>query len=1017
MNQDKKIKNFKNLRSIRTRLIFFIFGPTILTTFLILSLYCYLQNKQTIQEVNNTLNIVAEQKKDEFNNCFSSVERAVHNISDYVIETIEPERLLKDKEFMQKYNEQLNSVIPHIAAVAKDSVALYFRLDPGIYGGQAGVFLTGNSKNGFISISPTDLSIYSPTDVEHVCWYYIPVWADKPIWIEPYANKNINMHILSYAMPVYKNGKFLGVAGVDINLATIKNISDTLPFEEYSAILLASDNTMIYNTSAKNANYSLHSREENNDQRNLKPFLNSDNSTSIQEFIHDDSLHFGVKKTLQNGMNLIIAAETSSIIENRKILKSCLILILAFSFLTALLHTYLSRIQILNPIIDLTKSSYRLSRGELGIQILYKSNNEIGFLADSIRKMAVQLKEYIEFISEQTKSERSAKETAINASKAKSDFLANMSHESRTPINAVLGMDEMILRESSDENIRQYAANIKQAGNSLLAIINDVLDFSKIESGKMELIPETYDFSSILVDLFIMISERAKTKNLGIDLKINPEIPKLLIGDSIRIKQCILNLLTNAVKYTPKGKITFSVDFEQIGQNKISLSVSVEDTGIGIKKEDIAKLFSPFERIEENRNRTIEGSGLGLNIVKQILALMDSKLDVQSEYGKGSKFSFVIEQEISSAEKIGDIMENYKKAVSFMEKYRETLVAPAARLLFVDDTEINLEVIKGLLKNTKIQIDTVMSGAEALEKVCENTYDIIFIDHRMPKMDGIETLEAMKKLTDSRCASKPCIALTANAISGAREMYLSAGFSDYLTKPISPQSLENIIRKYLPKSLIEEPQESTSDENSRNLGSQAQEETDFPQIEGIDSATCMEYCGTRELFQEMILRFYKGINKEAAELESFLKEEDLENFRIKVHSLKSSSKLVGALELSAMAAELENLSSQKKLEAVKENAPALLSLYRSYLEKLSNFIDSIPAEDSEKQEIPAEEFNKKLEELVQIAEDFDSIRMDEWLKETSNYKIPEESVGLYEKIKSCIENIDFDTIKQMLVKN
>ena len=627
--------------------------------------------------------------------------------------------------------------------------------------------------------------------------------------------------------------------------------------------------------------------------------------------------------------------------------------------------------------------------------------------------MEVQLKEYIEFIREQTKNERAAKEIAINASKAKSDFLANMSHEIRTPINAVLGMDEMILRESRDENILQYAANIKQAGNSLLAIINDVLDFSKIESGKMELIPETYDFSSILIDLIIMISERAKTKNLDIVLKINPDIPKLLVGDSIRIKQCILNLLTNAVKYTPEGKITFSVDFVPIETNKIRLSVSVEDTGIGIKKEDLPKLFSPFERIEENRNKTIEGSGLGLNIVQQLLDLMDSQLVVHSEYGKGSKFSFEIEQTISNSEKIGDIMENYKKAVSFMEKYTETLIAPAAHLLFVDDTEINLEVIKGLLKNTKIQLDMVMSGEEALEKVCENVYDIIFIDHRMPKMDGIETLSAMKKLSGNRCKNKPCIALTANAISGAREMYIKAGFTDYITKPISPRTLEDIIRKYLPKSLIEtvEPSQESSGTNTTSDSND-----ELPQIEGIDMATCMEYCGTKEILTDMLLRFYKTIQPASDELESLLAKEDLENYRIKVHALKSSAKLVGAMELSAKAAELEHDSEEHNLEIVNEKTPALLDLYRSYLEKLSNFVNNIKISNSEKTSISPEEFSQKLNSLAKIVDDFDSIQMDEWLKEMSKFEIPDESSDLFEKIKTSIENIDFDNLKILLME-
>lgn len=1013
MSQNKKLNK---LLSIRTKLIFFIFSPTVLSLILLLPLHSHFQNKHYTEEINKNLNLVAEQKKEEFNNCFSSVERAVHSISDYVIDTIDQDKLLKNPASLQKYCQQLESVLPNIAAVAKDSVALYFRFDPNAYGEKAGVFLTGNTRNGFISISPTDLSLYSPTDIEHVCWYYTPVWAGHPTWIEPYANKNINMHLLTYAMPVYKNGIFLGVAGIDINLATVKNISDTLPYEEYSAILLTSTNTMVYNTSSKNSSFSPHSREENNEQRNLKPLLNNRKTSSALEFIHKNSPHLGIKKILKNGMILIIATDISSITRRNISQNICLILVLIVIFLIALLNTYLSHTQIINPIADLTKSSYRLSRGELGIQILYKSNNEIGSLADSLRKMEVQLKEYIEFIREQTKNERAAKEIAINASKAKSDFLANMSHEIRTPINAVLGMDEMILRESRDENIRQYAANIKQAGNSLLAIINDVLDFSKIESGKMELIPETYDISSILIDLIIMSSERAKNKNLDIVLKINPEIPKLLVGDSIRIKQCILNLLTNAVKYTPEGKITFTVDFVPVETNKIRLSVSVEDTGIGIKKEDLPKLFSPFERIEENRNKTIEGSGLGLNIVQQILALMDSQLVVESEYGKGSKFSFEIEQTVSHDEKIGDIMENYKKAVSFMEKYTETLIAPAAHLLFVDDTEINLEVIKGLLKNTKIQIDTVMSGEAALEKVCGNVYDILFIDHRMPKMDGIETLAAMKKLPGNRCKDKPCIALTANAISGAREMYINAGFTDYITKPISPRSLEDIIRKYLPKSMIENVEAPQEASESKNEPEPQTSQEELPQIEGIDIATCMEYCGTSAIMTDMLLRFYKAIQPASDELESMLANGDLENFRIKVHALKSSAKLVGALELSALAAELEHESEANNLEVVNEKTPALLDLYRSYLEKLSNFVNNIKINDSEKTPISPEEFSEKLNSLEKVVDDFDSIQMDEWLKEMSKFAIPEESSDLFEKIKTSIENIDFDALKKLLME-
>lgn len=524
---------------------------------------------------------------------------------------------------------------------------------------------------------------------------------------------------------------------------------------------------------------------------------------------------------------------------------------------------------------------------------------------------------------------------------AKTSFLANMSHEIRTPINAVLGMDEMILRETEDSDIHRYAMNIKQAGNSLLNIVNDVLDFSKIESGKMDLLPETYDISTILVDLVAMASERAQKKDLLLELHINPSLPKMLVGDSVRIKQCILNLLTNAIKYTMQGKVVFRVDYtlESHADGKIGiwLLVSVEDTGIGIKKEDVIKLFQPFERIEEKRNRTIEGTGLGLNIVQRTLALMNSKLDVESEYGKGSTFSFVIWQDVTDVEPVGDIMESYRRRVQFMEKYTEKLVAPRARILLVDDTPINLEVIKGLLKYTKIQLDTVTSGRAALEKVRQHTYDILFIDHRMPEMDGIETLEAMQVLTDNKCLGKPCIALTANAVSGAREMYISAGFSDYLSKPVSPEKLEETIIRYLPPEYIEKPDDSLAFSSMDYDSPEEESKEDLPQIEGIDSEAGLQNCGETGLFIEMLGLVYQGIQENSDAIQSAFDKEDLDMYRIKVHSLKSTARLIGAMELSKKAADLEKAAADNDIDMIREKTADLLELYRSFSKKLAPY--------------------------------------------------------------------------------
>jgi len=401
------------------------------------------------------------------------------------------------------------------------------------------------------------------------------------------------------------------------------------------------------------------------------------------------------------------------------------------------------------------------------------------------------------------------------ANVAKSAFLSNMSHEIRTPINAILGMDEMILRESNETGILEYAEDIRSAGNSLLGIVNDILDFSKIEAGKLNIIPVEYEFASVINDLYNMIRKRAEDKGLEIRLDIDPAIPAILYGDEIRIKQVITNILTNAVKYTKKGSVTLKIsrmacpgdkDPEKREEchgaacfiNPVTLNVSVTDTGIGIKQEDMARLYNAFERVDEERNRTIEGTGLGLNITSQLLLLMESELKVESTYGEGSTFSFAIKQGISRDEPVGDINDRWKKALADHRKYREKFTAQDADILVVDDTVMNLDVIKNLLKKTMIKIDTAVSGQEALELVRNKAYDMIFLDHRMPNMDGIECFRRMREMTDNKSLNAPVISLTANAVSGAREEYLTEGFADYLTKPVDSEKLEDMLIRYLP---------------------------------------------------------------------------------------------------------------------------------------------------------------------------------------------------------------------------
>lgn len=380
------------------------------------------------------------------------------------------------------------------------------------------------------------------------------------------------------------------------------------------------------------------------------------------------------------------------------------------------------------------------------------------------------------------------------ASESKSRFLANMSHEIRTPINSIIGFNEMILRENSDEAITEYATDVKSAAETLLMLINDVLDFSRIEAGKVEIIPVEYDLYNLIDSCIGMVTSRAEAKGLSLFKNIDSNVPHVLYGDSGRIQQIIINLLSNAIKYTEKGTVTLSVS-GKVNKDKVTLSLAVKDTGIGIKEEDIERLYNAFDRLEERRNRNVEGTGLGLNITTNLLELMGSKLNVTSKYGEGSVFSFDIEQKIiRSAADAGETPVRTHEKLKFS--------APNARILAVDDNKVNLKLVKSLLKQTDIQVDLAESGAKCIEMLKDSSYDIILMDHMMPEMDGIETFKRIKDegLVDtSKCT---VIALTANAISGAREEYISNGFADYLSKPIKPDALDEMLLRYIPAEYV-----------------------------------------------------------------------------------------------------------------------------------------------------------------------------------------------------------------------
>lgn len=593
-----------------------------------------------------------------------------------------------------------------------------------------------------------------------------------------------------------------------------------------------------------------------------------------------------------------------------------------------------------------------------------------------------------------------AKARANDANVAKSRFLANMSHEIRTPINAVIGMNEMILRETNQPVIRGYAGDVNVAAKSLLSIINDILDLSRIESGKMTIEPVEYELGALVKDIVSLIDPRRREKGLELELKINPKLPSKLFGDDIRIKQVIINLLTNAVKYTPEGKVTLSFDGEE-DEGVLALKVSVEDTGMGIKEEDLHKLYVAFERIEESRNRNIEGTGLGISITSNILKLMNSTLQVNSVYGEGSNFFFTINQKIVDANPVGDIdqavNESFKKYSHDM-KY----ITPNANILVVDDNPLNIKVFVNLLKDIKAKIDTAESGLECLALTTDKKYDIIFMDHMMPNMDGIETLHALKNMADNPNLDTPVVVLTANAVSGAKDMYLKEGFINYLSKPVAYDKLEEMIFTNISPDLLKEAGRRKDKINPQDVTSE------IPEVEGVNLTYAKAFVSNDDQLKEILKNYHAALEKTIDHIELLYagvdNVEGLKNYRVEVHSIKSLSASVGAMQASILAKMLE--------DAAKVSDIITIDRLHSYLIKeLTRLNDAMAIYDPKIDKIEGDirELREMIEGLQNALGECDFNVVDEILEKIKTYEFPVHYQNFIDSLIEQVEAMDDET--------